>query len=114
MTKIDNLTNFAYQQTVLILEDSTSAIVTITFNGATERWTASIEYGSHTFNGIGLCTHPNILRQWKNILPFGLSIVTADQTDPFDINDFSDGRVSLYLLNEADVQQVETDVYSAP
>lgn len=114
MTQIDNLTDFANQQTVLVLNDGTTAILDIVFNGSTERWVASVTYGEKVFNGIGLCTVPNILRQWKNVIPFGLAVVTADQTDPFDINDFSTERVKLYLLDEADVEQVEREVFTAP
>lgn len=114
MTLVDNLTNFALQQTVLILEDGTTATLTITYNAATERWVMDLSYNNTTINGLGLCTYPNIIRQWKNVLPFGIAIVTADQTDPFDINDFADGRAKMYLLNAADVKQVETDVFTAP
>lgn len=114
MTQIDNLTDFANQQTVLILDDGTTAAVDLVFHGGTERWIMSVEYLGRSYNGIGLCDHPNILRQWKNTLPFGLACVTADQTDPFNVNDFSTERVKMYLLNAADVLQVETDVFTAP
>lgn len=114
MTQIDNLTDFANQQTVLILDNGTTAAVDFVYNASTERWTISVTYGTKVINGIGLCDSPNILRQWKNVLPFGLACVTADQTDPFNINDFATGRVKMYLLNAADVLQVETDVFTAP
>lgn len=114
MTQIDNLTNFADQNTILELEDGTSASLDVVFNASTERWVASVSYAGKTINSIGLCAFPNVLRQWKNIFPFGLACVTADQTDPFDINDFSSGRVKMYLLNEADILQIESDVFTAP
>lgn len=114
MTQIDNLTDFANQQTVLILDDGNTAAVNFVFDAATERWVISVTYGTKVLNGIGLCCSPNILRQWKNVLPFGLACVTADQTDPFDINDFASGRVKMYLLTAADVEQVERDVFTAP
>lgn len=114
MTLVDNLTNFANQQTVLVLQDGTTATLTLTFDAATERWVANLAYGNTVINGLGLCTYPNIIRQWRNVLPFGLAIVTADQTDPFDINDFSDGRVKMYLLTKDDVQQVENQIFTAP
>lgn len=114
MTQVDNLTDFANQQTVLILEDGTTAALDIIFSGASERWTANLEYLGRIINGIGLCDHPNILRQWKNLIPFGLAVVTPDMTDPFSINDFSSERVKLYLLNAAEVQQVETEIFTAP
>jgi len=114
MTQIDNLTDFADQQTILILDDGTTVSFDVTFNAAAERWVSNVSYAGKTVNGIGLCAHPNILRQWKNIFPFGISCVTADQTDPFDINDFVSERVKMYLLNAEDVLQVERDVFTAP
>jgi hypothetical protein len=114
MTQVDNLTNFADQQTVLILEDGSTAAIDLTYNASAERWTMNVTYGAHIINGIGLCDSPNIIRQWKNVLPFGLAFVTSDQTDPFDINDFATERVKMFLLNASDVLQIETDVFTAP
>lgn len=114
MTLIDNLTNFANQQTTLILDDGTTVDLVLLFNAATDRWVMSVTYLDKIIESLGLCTLPNVLRQWMNVLPFGIACVTADQTDPFDINDFSTGRVKLYLLTAADVAQIETKIYTAP
>lgn len=107
---INNLTNFADQVTLLQLPDGSSATMELIYQGAPERWVMNVSYGDFVANGIGLCCYPNILRQWRNLIPFGLAFVTADQTDPFDISDFSSGRVSVYLLDEADVAAVESDI----
>ena len=113
-TIVDNLTNSADQLTILILGDGTTVSLELLYHGATQRWVANITYGNTTINGLGLCCSPNILRQWRNVLPFGLAIVTTDQTDPFSINDFSSGRVLIYLLNAADVIAMEDLVFTAP
>ncbi len=49
-----------------------------------------------------------MLRQFRNIIPFGLACVIADGFEPVYQDDFTSGRASLYLLNEADVAEVET------
>lgn len=113
MTLIDNLTAFAYQQTTIVLADGSSAVLELRYSGAAQRWFLNVTYGAEVHYGIGLCCHPNILRQWKNVIPFGISCVTTDQTDPFNPNDFATGRVSLYLLDAADVQQVESLIFGA-
>lgn len=110
-SQITNLTNFADQITQLQLPDGTIATMELIYQGATERWITNVSYGSFTANSIGLCCYPNILRQWKEILPFGIACVTADQTDPFDINDFSTGRVSIYLLDQTDISTIENTVF---
>ena len=111
---IDNLTNFADQVTQLQLPDGTVAILELIFNGTTERWTMNLTYNNLSYNGIGVCCYPNILRQWRNILPFGIACVTSDGTDPFDINDFYSGRVVLYLLTSSDVEAIEVEVIGGP
>jgi hypothetical protein len=113
-SQITNLTNFADQVTQLQLPDGSLATMELIYQGTTERWIMNITYGTFTANGIGVCTYPNILRQWKEILPFGIAFVTADQTDPFDINDFSTGRVSVYLLDQTDIATIESTVFGGP
>lgn len=113
---IANLTNFADQVTQLQLPDGTIATMELIYQGAPERWIMNIAYAplSFTANGIGLCCYPNVLRQWKEILPFGIACVTADQTDPFDINDFASGRATMYILTQADVATIESTVFGGP
>lgn len=110
---IDNLTNFADQVSQLQLPDGTVATLELLFNGTTERWTFNLSYNDKNYNSIGLCCFPNILRAWKNILPFGISCVTTDGTDPFNINDFVTGRVTLFLLTQDDVDSIETQIVGA-
>lgn len=114
MNLIDNLTAFSDQETNLILEDRSVAVVRFKFDANTERWRIDVTYGNHVLNGIGLCCHPNILRQWRNVIPFGLMCSTSDQTDPVRSVDFATGRVKMYLLNAEDVQFVETNIMGAP
>lgn len=58
-----------------------------------------------------LVVSPNVLRQWKNILPFGIACGTATGEDPTDQEDFVNGNCTLLLLNASDVVQVESDYY---
>lgn len=110
-TQITNLTNFADQITQLQLVDGSIVTMELIYQGATERWIMNISYGDFEDDGIGVCCYPNLLRQWKEILPFGIACVTADQTDPFDINDFATGRAIIYLLDSADIIQIENTVF---
>jgi hypothetical protein len=114
VTIIDNLTNYANQTTTLVLPDNSTAQLTLLYNNTTQRWTWDLVYGSVNIEGQNLCCHPNILRQWLNVLPFGISCVTADQTDPLYVTDFFTGRVTLYLLTKADVQAIERNIFGQP
>lgn len=110
---INNLTDFADQVTTLQLPDGTTTTLELIYQGATERWVLNLVYGDFIANGVGICCYPNVLRQWKNILPFGIACVTADQTDPFAPTDFSSGRATLYLLTAEEVISLEDTVFGA-
>lgn len=116
MTRIDNLTNSADQTTTLILPDNTAATLRLRFRARTKRWIADVGYAGKSFQvyGMNVCCFPNIMRSWRDILPFGIAFMTADFTDPFDINDFISGRCQVFLLNSADVAAVENDVIGSP
>lgn len=109
--QLNNLTDFANQTTTLQLPDGTTANLTLIFNATAERWVANIVYGTLVINGLGVCCLPNILRQWKNVIPFGLACATNDQTDPFAANDFSDGRARLFLLSADEVLLMESQIF---
>lgn len=113
MTQIQNLTNSADQIIQLITTGGQVVTLELIYSGTCERWWINVSYGNTTINGIGLCTFPNNLRQWMNIFPFGLSTVTTDGTDPFDINDFATERVTLFYLNATDVQNIEKTVFGS-
>lgn len=111
---LTNLTNFADQVTQVSLPDGSTATLEFLFNGTTERWIMNVTYGTFTANGIGLCCYPNVLRQWMNILPFGVAIASSTQTDPVTVNDFASGRVLVFLLDQDDMQTIESTVFGGP
>ena len=113
MKQIDNISNDASQEITVILDDGTSATVVLSYLPAIERWLVDISWDTFSVKGVGLCVHPNILRTWRKLIPFGLTCQTTDGADPFSIDDFEDGRASLYVLSESEVAEVESDVMVA-
>ena len=112
-TLINSVTNFADQLISVALPDATRVDLELIYQGTTERWIMNVAYGAFTANGVGVCCFPNVLRQWRNVIPFGIACVTPNLTDPVNINDFSNGIASLYLLSSDDVEAVETSVFGA-
>lgn len=112
--KLDNITNFSNQALVLQLQDGTTVDITLIYQATSERWIMNLSYAGTVINGLGVCCDPNILRQWKNVFPFGIACATDDQTDPFAVDDFSSGRASLFLLTAEDVESMETAVFGRP
>lgn len=54
---------------------------------------------------------PNALRCFLRIIPFGIAFSTNSYVEPFQLDDFSSGRVQMYLLNSEDVQTIEQEIF---
>lgn len=115
MFQITNLSANAHQQTTVLLEDKSAAVVSLNFYPRTQKWNIDVTHKTFSAKGIGLCIHPNLLRAFRNNLPFGIACYAEDGVDPFDITDFDTGRVKLYLLDSTggvdEVGLVESGVF---
>ena len=58
-----------------------------------------------TLNGLRITNSPNMLNQWKNILPFGLACFSTANREPSLQQDFASGNSVLYVLTQAEVTQ---------
>ena len=93
-------TNDAFQTQTIILSDKTAVKLTIQYKPMQMGWfITSLEYGSFTFKGMRICTGINILHQFRNKLPFGIACLTTDNSEPLLIDDFKNGKATLYLLS---------------
>ena len=115
MQKINGITNEPFQQLSITLPNGTNLIVQMYYRESQLGWFfTSLNWngGQWIENGRRIVTHPNMLRQYQNIVPFGLACITTNNREPTQIQDFASGASTLYLLDQADVQQVE-DVIKA-
>lgn len=109
MKKITALTNDAKQLLNLVLDDSSKVSMSINYVPSQDGWFYSLTYGTiFQVNNKRLVNSPNFLRAFREIIPFGLACTVIDGYEPVYQNDFTSGRVSMYLLNSEDVSQVET------
>lgn len=113
MIQVDNLSDDADQVTKVVLDDGTTVTLELIYRPAVEIWTISITHGDFEIDNIQACVHANLLRGFRNNIPFGLACNTTDGVDPFDIEDFNNGRASLYILNPSDIALIEENVFEA-
>lgn len=116
MITVDTLDDSPSQQTSVKLSDGSSVIFTFVFRPRLQRWVLNVSDNStFTANGLMLCVHPNLLRSFRRVIPFGLAVVSTDGADPFTLQDFSTGRISLYVLDNTttntDVTYVEENIF---
>lgn len=121
MTRVDNLGDEPDQIVRLVLDDGSIITLELIYRPTTQRWTFDLSWPGPTaggpgltVNGVNLCVLPNVLRPWRNNIPFGLLCSSTDGADPFYIEDFLSGRVSLYLMDAADLAAVEKQFFSNP
>jgi len=111
MLIVNCITNDPMQQFVLDGIPGIQISVLLRFLPRIQIWNMDITSGSFTAQGIPLVASPNLLRQWRNIIPFGMACANIYKLDPYQLNDFVSGNSTLYLLDSTDVQNVENGIY---
>lgn len=107
MTWINNINSDPNQKITLSLPSGGTATLECFYRSGQQGWFYTLTYGEKIFRNRRIVTSPNMLRAFRNLVPFGLSCVTVDDLEPVFIDDFSSGRAKLYLLDSADILEVE-------
>lgn len=112
MKLINSFSDAADQQMTIVLDDGSAVQLEFFYRGGIQRWFVDITHPLITLRGYGLTQGPNILRQWRNLIPFGMAVLAVDGIDPIQSTDFQSGRVQVYILNVADIQAIEQQVFA--
>lgn len=111
MIEITSLTGYPNQIHTLLLENRESADFRLYYLGRQRSWYYDITYNNITIKGSKVVLTPNSLRQFKNIFPFGITFYADDFVEPFKQDDFVTGRIRMGVLNQSEVQEIETEIY---
>lgn len=113
MNTITTLTQYPNQLHTLVLEDNNTADIRLFYSARMQSWFIDINFEDININGLKIVLHPNLLRQFRKIIPFGLMIYTdVGFVEPFEIEAFSSGRVKIGILNSEEIEEIETDIYN--
>lgn len=108
---LTGLTDQPNQLYPIQLSDGTTVTLTIQFWPQQNGWFYDLVWDGQNppfeINGSQLVASPNVLRQWREIIPFGIAVATNSGQDPTDQEDFVNGNCTLVLLNPGDVASVE-------
>lgn len=108
MLLIQQITTNPLQSQNLVLDDGTIVQLTLYFRPIQQGWFVNqLARGTFVLNGLRVTNSPNMLRQWKNLIPFGLGCFSAANREPSLQQDFSSGASKLYILTQAEVLQYE-------
>jgi len=113
MKQITEITNEYKQKLQPVLETGEEFTLQLKYSSQQNCWFANILYSNFEIKNVKLVLSSNLLYQWKNILPFGLMIVSTDTTpkssDPFLLSDLTE-RVNIFILNKEEISEIENIV----
>ncbi len=113
MKKITGISSTPKQTFTLTLDDNSNIDFSLEFFPNQLGWYLKFKYENTICETpLRVCVCPNLIREYKNTLPFGFMFTTTDMDEIFYLDDFESGRASFYLLNSSDVQQIEDSVYA--
>lgn len=108
MRLLNQVTNASNQKQNILLPDGTQIELKIQFKPMQFGWfITSLTWQNVVIEGMRLCVNPNILRQFKNQIPFGIACFSQASREPMFQDDFSSRVANLYLLSEEEVQEYE-------
>lgn len=111
MKLVTGLTDEPKQESTIVLDDGSRVVLLLEFRPNQRGWVYDLTWGDFELNGRRLVASPNILRQFRERLTFGLAIVTMANVEPLRQGDLADGTALVYLLNAEDVAAVEATVF---
>lgn len=111
MFKFTSLGNQPKQTITMVLDNNTNVVFNFEYKAICQGWFFGFRYGDVDYQNIRLTTSYNILRAYRNWLPFGLRCDTVDDEEPMSIDDFINGYANVYLLTKEDVQTIESNYY---
>ena len=112
MYKIDSLGNEPKQAITLVLNSGSQIPLTFEYIPNQLGWFFGFEYNGQIYKNIRLTTSYNVLRAYRNWLPFGLRCDTLDGLEPMDLDNFTSGYATIYLLTSEDVNTTESTYYA--
>ena len=109
MLLLTSITNAPNQQFTVVLPDNTIFTLYLEYLVQFSAWFYGVSYVPASLNYLGqqLTNNLNLLSPFVNILDFGILCEVIDGGNPWDINDFINQRVNLYLLNQDDINTVQ-------
>lgn len=112
MKYVNKLTSDPFQTAFLTGNAGQRIRMDLRYNPTQKMWMADFALGGFVVNGISVVKSPNILRNYRNIIPFGITVTTADGQDPRNLEDFATQYAAMYLLTQDEVEELERLAFS--
>lgn len=110
MKQITYFTDDPNQKLTVILDDGSRALLSLRYSTNQQGWFYTLSYNDFIVSNRRLVASPNLLRAFKNLIPFGIACVVTDGYEPVFLSDFITSRANIYVLNSDDVAVVEDTI----
>lgn len=107
MYLLTGLTDKPKQTFSVTLADGSQADFYMEYRERQKGWFFDLIYGAFAVKGQRLTLHPNVLRQFRNLIPFGLAVSSDRPYEPQDLSALSDGTVFLYLFEGDELDAID-------
>ena len=112
MLQITEITEEPKQKHLLDIAGYEPAALYLEFRPNQNAWFFGLEWQTFATYNIQLTKNYNILRQFKNVIPFGIIIYTKSGQDPMTDDAFSSGDAQFFLLTASEVIELEAALYA--
>lgn len=112
MQLINTITDEPRQSFQLYIDGGETLYITLYYYITQRSWFYDFTYSNYTCKGSRVVLTYNSIRHLKNLLPFGIAFLTDSNAEPFNINDFSSGRIKMYILDKNEVEEIESDIFN--
>lgn len=113
MKKIVTLSNDSKQVFKWAIDGYDAAEISVEFKQSQNAWFYSILWGDFQVKNGKVVTGLNLLRQYRNLIPFGILVYHPEMLDPMTIDDWTVNGYEFYMLDATDLDLVE-EVYVKP
>ena len=108
MKYLNKISAVASQRFILTGNPSQSINMELRYLSSQQMWVMDIAYEDFEVHGIVVVNSPNLLRAFKNKIPFGIMVLSFNtDLDPLNIDDFALQNSAMYLLNQDDITAME-------
>lgn len=105
--KLSGFSNDARQRITFAIGDGSQVDLYLEFRMQQQGWFFDLAWGTFILRGQRMTIHPNILRSFHQIIPFGLSVTSTQSFEPQTSTCLTDGTVTMYLLTGDSVDSME-------
>lgn len=104
---LTTLNENAYQSLSFVTNNGEEVDLTFRFIPSQETWFLDVDSDSITAHGLALTAFVNLLDPYHNNIDWGLYVWSKDGFDPWQIDDFTSGRIKVAVIEDFEYSVIQ-------